>query len=123
MEWKEALEIEIARNKHERWRALCDDSHPDHAAHRRRVVDLATGKEFPSLATEAANAAKAIGRVVSAIALGEPVSCSDEEQARRLAICQGCEQYLDGRCLICGCVAAWKTRMMTEHCPLTEPKR
>ena len=44
MNWQEAIETVIAKTKHERLRELCDDAHPDHALHRRRVIAKATGK-------------------------------------------------------------------------------
>jgi hypothetical protein len=44
MDWPEAIEVVIARTKHERYRELCDDTHPDHPAWRRRIIALATGE-------------------------------------------------------------------------------
>jgi len=45
---------------------------------------------------------------------------SDEEQARRLAICVDCEFFRksDKRCAKCGCALKWKTRLQGWHCPI-----
>lgn len=48
MDWTQAIEIEIARRGHHRWRVLCDESHPDHGAHRKRVVEMVTGEISPA---------------------------------------------------------------------------
>jgi hypothetical protein len=45
MNWPEALEIVAARPAHERFRELCADDWPDHAAYRVLVVQLALGKD------------------------------------------------------------------------------
>jgi hypothetical protein len=46
------------------------------------------------------------------------------EQERRLGICRECEHFdaQPGRCRICGCVARWKARIETEHCPDNPPR-
>lgn len=53
----------------------------------------------PSLLTKAANFAAAAAKHVAA---GAPMA-SDEEVARRFAICQGCEFYDGKACSKCGC--------------------
>lgn len=127
MEWEAALEIVVARTGHERYRVLCDESHPDHAIHRRRVIELATATprepSYPSLARQALNLAGAAGRVVAAVANGVAYRVSEEEHARRLAICQACEFHdaAKRRCTKCGCGGA-KLHLATERCPLEPPR-
>jgi hypothetical protein len=74
---------------------------------------------YPSLATQAINATKAIGRVVAAIAKGEPVYVSADEQERRRAICLPCEHNGEKppgiRCKLCGC-GGLKLALATEAC-------
>lgn len=53
----------------------------------------------PSLAQKAVNFAAAAAKHVAA---GAPMA-SDEEVARRYAICQGCEHYDGKACAKCGC--------------------
>jgi hypothetical protein len=122
MTWTEALDILVARTRHERYRQLCAEDHPDHEVWRARVVSEATGQpiEYPSVATQVGNALGAAARFVAS---GGAV-VSEEEQARRLAICGQCEHFdaEAGRCKVCGCIARWKARLATEHCPLPEPK-
>lgn len=106
---------------------LCDlvnPSHPDYRPGYRDTIRLHAAKmtDLPPLVEQAKSAAEAVGRVVAAAVRGEPIRASDEEHARRLAICKACEYYRDGRCLKCGCVMAWKSRLATERCPLEPPK-
>ena len=94
----------------------------------RSVHDQVLGKkhEYPPLLEQAANAA---GALVRAAASGF-ARVDQAEQDRRLAICRGddtqpkCEFYdpSQGRCFKCGCVAAWKARLVSEHCPLDPPR-
>jgi hypothetical protein len=75
-----------------------------------------------SLAQKAKNLARAGGRVVKAVVKGRRVVVSDEERDSRLEICQGCEFFSGMTCLKCGCIALFKSRLATEHCPLVPPK-
>jgi hypothetical protein len=86
-----------------------------------RVRELSAS--YPSLAVQAGNAARALGRVISAAVQGEPVFVPDEERDRRLAICRGCAFYdlVQARCTKCGC-GGMKPGLATEHCPLDPPK-
>jgi hypothetical protein len=79
---------------------------------------------YPSMTTMIGSALGAAGRVISAIAHGESITVSAEEQSRRLEICHACDRYVPSadRCSVCGCRATWKARLKTEHCPLPEPK-
>jgi hypothetical protein len=43
MTWTEALEVVLARTKHEPYRAKCDESNPSHAIWRDRMIEKATG--------------------------------------------------------------------------------
>jgi len=69
-------------------------------------------------------AVSAAGRVITAAATNLPVSVSDAEFQRRMAICTACE-FLDNttqRCGKCGCFVAaqviGKARLATETCPI-----
>jgi hypothetical protein len=46
-DWMTALEIVVARTKHQRYRALCAPGHPDHPAWRARVRALAAAPGPP----------------------------------------------------------------------------
>jgi hypothetical protein len=48
MDWTEALKIVIARTRHEPYRELCADDHPDHCAWRRLMLRLAAEDEDPA---------------------------------------------------------------------------
>ena len=73
---------------------------------------------FPPLGVQAAHAvADAFAFVRSGAAM-----VSDEEKARRLAICRECPNLVDDRCLMCGCSMPYRTRAAAFHCPLPEPK-
>ncbi len=75
---------------------------------------------YPPLATQAASAFGAAVRAVSAAATGQPVLVSDEEQARRMAICRACPDFAadQERCRRCGCGMPLKSRLSREHCPI-----
>ena len=128
MDWEQALEIVVARTKHERYRTLCADDHPDREIHRARVTAKASGPApspaaYPSLFRQAANLAGAAGRVVAAAAKGEPVLASPEVRAERTAICAACEFHdaAKNRCTKCGCTGA-KLHLAPMQCPLTPPR-
>lgn len=73
-------------------------------------------QEYPSIYQMGLNAIKAgFQHVQNGIAIS-----SDEEQARRLEICKGCDKYdvINNRCFECGCYMAWKSKMESSHCPL-----
>lgn len=126
MNWQQALEIVVTRTKHEPYRALCADDHPDRDHWRARMVERATGKpvEYPSLARQAGNLAGAIGRAVGAIVSGEAVLVPDDVLAERRRICGSCAHHdpAADRCKLCGCWTARKQQLATESCPLAPPR-
>ena len=86
------------------------------------ITDRSVKQQFPPLHVEAANAATALGRAAKRLISGKNVKVDKAEHTRRLEICKSnkCKQYhrKQGRCLKCGCVAKWKTRLESESCPL-----
>lgn len=75
---------------------------------------------YPSVVTMAANVVGAVARFVAS----GLVMVDQAELERRLGICRGCEHFdpQPERCRVCGCVAAWKARLASEHCPLPKSK-
>lgn len=79
----------------------------------------------PDASAKAVRVVQAVGRVVRALANGEPVRVSSEERERRLAICRSCEFWREagnlgfGECKHskCGCTRL-KHGLATETCPL-----
>lgn len=71
---------------------------------------------MPPLLTRAFNLA---GSIVAAVR-SRAKRASPAEQARRLAICGGCEFFkAEGKaCLKCGCNLPLKTRLEALHCPI-----
>jgi hypothetical protein len=131
VDWTEALEQVIRRTGHDRYRVLCADDHPDHAIHRRRVIEKATGATpipatYPSLFRQAANLAGAMERVVVAAAKGEAVRVPIEEYSRRWQVCKTCEfngmKPIGVRCTKCGC-GGMKLELATERCPVGKWER
>ncbi len=90
----------------------------------RRHAEYRLGMEYPSLFQQTTNLGHAVGSVVTSAVRGEPITVSQEEQARRLAICHACATYdpVGDRCRGCGCFLSLKTRIATQHCPLDPPK-
>lgn len=124
-EFHAALEEAIRRTGVARYRFLCSDANllppPNSAEDWRRHVREIAGRpahEFPSLPAMAVNLAGALWDwAVSGFEMA-----SEEEQARRLAICGPCPFHDDGRCrhLGCGCFLAAKVKLKTQHCPISK---
>jgi hypothetical protein len=74
--------------------------------------------ELPSVATMAKNAAAAAAKEIGARLSGTP-EVPEEEIARRLETCHGCELFIQaqGRCSKCGCFMKFKSRLRSQHCP------
>lgn len=120
MDWTEAVEIVAARTGHDRMRWLCSGSNPDprsREAYRETVVTMAGAAPIPHDAGPMDMARNAVGALVRSAASGF-ATVGDDEQARRMGVCGPCEHFDGARCKLCGCVAAWKTRLATEHCPI-----
>jgi hypothetical protein len=73
-------------------------------------------RPLPPKLDMARNALKAAGQAL----MSGFKKVSDEEQARRLEICEGCEFFRqsDKRCSKCGCQLNWKSRLASWHCPI-----
>jgi hypothetical protein len=123
MEWQEALEIVIAKTKHEAYRKACADENPQAEIWRHRMLVKAgqephngNGQEFqfpaqivsqneqssqhgstdvsnPSLLTQAVNVVGAATRVVTAIATGRDIKVPSHIYTQRTIICKSCEHY------------------------------
>lgn len=113
--WAEALDIVVARTKHERYRALCADSHPDHEAWRAKMIEMAGKPKYPPLREQAANLAASFW----SWATDGFKFAGEAEYRRRLDICLPCHQYDadQGRCRLCGCFTEAKLRLRKEVCP------
>lgn len=95
---------------------LCELAAQGHAGYIASLCDARPA--FPPLLEQAGNLAGAVGRFVAS---GGELT-TPEEQVRRLAICHECPEFSEGKCKLCGCVARWKTRLASEHCP-DDPRR
>lgn len=73
---------------------------------------------LPSAGAMAWTAAKAAASEAAARFRGEP-ALNEKEISRRFVICTGCENFRasDNRCSLCGCFAAYKTRLRSQNCP------
>jgi ribosomal protein L37E len=69
---------------------------------------------------KAKNAAKALKRVVNAVAAGSTVFVGEKITAQRLDACHRCPSFLPktGQCAECGCFVRVKAKLSTEACPL-----
>src|ERR1700678_3516231 len=126
MTWQEALEIVVARIRHEKNRLLTGDDHLGRDIWRQRMVEKATGATpglpptpvkqqpvYPSALEMASNLVGAAGRFVAAWWKGDQTTVDTKEVARRLTICMSCPKFDSGqmRCTLCGCFAKWKNRL------------
>jgi hypothetical protein len=85
------------------------------------IISVRDGRRIPTKQIFS-NAAGAAFRVAKATITGEKVICSKEEISARLSICAKCEffQASPMKCLKCGCYLNLKTRLETEHCPISK---
>lgn len=100
------------------WLEFSDE---DHAAIRKQfTTDAAKPLAMPPLLAQLKGLATAAVQTAKAAAMGEAVLRTQEEQARYMAICAGCEFYAasEGRCSKCGCFAVVATRLATKSCPV-----
>lgn len=118
MTWAEALETNISRTGHQKYRRLCDESHPRHILWRAEMVRMAS-PQLPSVPEQIANAAGAVFRLGMQFLTGGPMLVQPDELDRRLAICQPCEFFAGSRCTKCGCFGKLKARLESEtgKCP------
>jgi hypothetical protein len=134
--WEEALEKVIAKTGHEAYRKLCSSDNPDvkqRDIYRKRIIEKATGIkesiikkktskkiEYPPIYKQVMS----FGKTVLDFAASGFEMSSEEETKRRYSICETCEWFAknDRRCTKCGCSAALKTRILSSHCPLPDPK-
>lgn len=93
-------------------RSICERSRIEHA-----------GRAYPPLREQAGNLMGTVGRIVAAVARGDPVWAPAEVIGRRRAICEACEffDHSQARCRKCGCTGL-KLDLATERCPLEPPK-
>lgn len=88
------------------------------------LVKTAEQQPKPSLLAKAKHVAQASARIAKAAAQGERIRVSDDERARRLAICRACDLWNEGgnvglgECKHpgCGCTR-FKHGLATETCP------
>lgn len=132
MEWPEALDIVVARTKHEHYRQACADGNPHADIWRRRILRMAgevvaepapqPSPSYPPLMQQASNAVHAVGRIASAVIRGNQVLVSKEDRDRRRQICVSCDKYdpVQSRCTQCACFSALKPWLNTEVCPLNK---
>lgn len=80
------------------------------------VAKYRPAPSLPSAATMAKNAATALRDEIKARITGLP-EIEAEEVARRLEICHGCENFIQGRCAKCGCFMNFKAKLRSQHCP------
>ena len=135
MTWEEALNL--IKDKQPRFETLCAEDNPDKEFWRAEIIKRALGEhkvivgnepnrtlippkrensEKPSILNQIKSASTAAMQFIT----GGTVS--QEEQERRLKICQACEHFTGSRCDICNCYMKWKVAIEKAHCPLSEPK-
>ena len=72
---------------------------------------------MPSKGQMVKNAASSFAKNLKSLREGNPLHADQDEIARRKAICNQCEHYLNGRCGKCGCWLQYKAALHAEGCP------
>ncbi len=113
----EALDIVVARTKHERYRMLCDPESPAYRPGYAAIVMRKAGTPEPELPPLRAMARNAAGAAVRFVASGFK-RADAATTAARLAVCVECPRYKPstGKCGACGCYVKIKASLM-EKCP------
>ena len=73
--------------------------------------------QFPSFFEQIKNLSNLAKEVVTDFANGEEVLVSEDEQNRRMEICNNCDYYFGERCKVCGCFMQTKTKFTASQCP------
>lgn len=122
MAWENDLEIVVARTGVENYRHLCSTAYHDHVRMRAQITKMAAQPDMPPAHTQIKNALSAAGRVIGAVVTGQPILVSREVLAERQETCKACENFVGGRCRLCGCYLSQKIRLATESCPMNPPR-
>jgi hypothetical protein len=124
MTYLEALDALAGHSHIKRFRELCADDNSDvvqRDAWRAQIVTLVPAElslNYPPLIAQAGNAARAVGRLTSALVRRQRIWAEQSEYEQRQAICANCEFLDSDRCKKCGCFVAAKARLKTESCPI-----
>ena len=54
--------------------------------------------------------------------LDDAVRASEADYRARLAICEGCDQLLNGTCRLCGCYVETRAAKRVQGCPMVPPR-
>lgn len=81
-------------------------------------ADASSNEHSPRLLEKITNFTRA---AIQHVAAGAP-RVDSGVKAGRLVICQGCEQFEDGKCRLCGCNLEVKAGWADQSCPLDPPK-
>jgi uncharacterized protein DUF6171 len=110
------IECEAVRTKHVRYCRHVEAGRVDFI----RMLRDVSGRPRPAPGTfpPLREQARSLARAVVRHALAGMPATPPEVLAIRLAICGGCDQLQDGRCLACGCSVRHKAAWELEACPL-----
>lgn len=91
---------------------------PEQEAQQKEMLAKEDLSKFPSTFQMARNLIKSGKDAITGVMQGKQLLASADEAARRLEICQGCENYKDKRCTYCGCFMEQKTHLEAAFCPI-----
>lgn len=74
--------------------------------------------QMPGIGTMAKNLVKQTWDSAKGFANGGSLFATEETYQKRIEICRSCDQYIDKRCLQCGCFMEQKTKVQATTCPL-----
>jgi hypothetical protein len=117
MTWQNAMQVVVARTRHERYRWLCSDENPDVASrdgYRRLVIKMAGGDpaSVPPVHVQAVN----LWRSIKAFAKSGGKLAPKSVRAARQATCNVCPHWTGFRCGRCGCTGL-KLYSAAAECP------
>jgi hypothetical protein len=76
------------------------------------------GKKMPPVTKQLSNVMGAGKRVMTNLMTNQPIKANETTVNQREEICKQCSYCApNGRCTLCGCFLAWKSKLLTETCP------
>lgn len=99
------------------WSPLLQTNTNASALYETVVTDLEARRKMPGILQQAVNFTSSVGREAGAIIDGQSAVSADEI-AERVAICDGCQFQVNGRCSRCGCFIGVASRFRSKVCPV-----
>lgn len=86
------------------------------------MADTEPRKQCRCLLRDAGEAEMAAVIAEYVAGLDEDIRTAEADYRARLAVCEGCEQLLNGTCRLCGCYVETRAAKKGLSCPMVPPR-